>query len=255
MKLPHTSPSVLKAWPRVCLSQHSHCWTHTSKPQMANGPRSSSYSVPPTPSPKRKQSYVLAAGFTQCTRWVAWPLYLHGEQRLSPFVSPELRTKGLAPGAVLCSWRSTGSPSERTWSLKTCPRPRLSRASWPSSSTSGLRGEKRSSRFWRQRRKKCCKPHCFSGPSARKGFTPPLSFHSFIYFFKDTFALCVRTLCCVYVCAPCVPVALGGQCRVLDSLELESQGVVSRHVCAGVQTRFFCWNSSALSHWASLQPW
>lgn len=50
------------------------------------------------------------------------------------------------PAAMFCSSRSTGSPSENTCSLTTSPKLRLSEASWPLLSTSGLQRKKRSSK-------------------------------------------------------------------------------------------------------------
>lgn len=50
-------------------------------------------------------------------------------------------------GKIVSSSQSTGSPSESTCSLTASPKLRLSEASWPSSSTSGLQRKKRSSKF------------------------------------------------------------------------------------------------------------
>lgn len=88
--------------------------------------------------------------------------------RTAALLRREFRIKGVALAAVFRSWRSTGNLSGSIWNLTTCPTPRPSRASWLSFSTSAPRGEKRFSRFWRQRRKKFCKPHCDLGPSVRK---------------------------------------------------------------------------------------
>lgn len=184
-----------------CCYHDSH-WDQHIQPSLGSCPRSCKFSSnwklqnhgPMEAWPQGKRAAVFPSSLIHYTKWSGWPLCLCGECYLC---KSGAQNEGGCPVPVFCSWRSTGSPSENTWSPTACPRPRPSAASWPSFSASGLQKEKRSCRFWRQRRKKCCKPTLlFRVVCQENGFTVLLSF----YFFKKKliYFMCLNTAACMY---------------------------------------------------------